>query len=85
MSGLPWKHAAALSVIALIFFYGLTGVGMVDPDEPRYASIGREMARSGDFVTPLLWGEPWFEKPALLNWMIAAGYRMGLTGETAVR
>src|SRR5688572_16556410 len=58
---------------------------MLGPDEPRYASIGREMARSGDWVTPRLWGEPWFEKPPLLYWMIAAGYRSGLSGEAAVR
>jgi 4-amino-4-deoxy-L-arabinose transferase-like glycosyltransferase len=85
LSGLPWKHAAALPVIAIIFFYGLTNVGMLGPDEPRYASVGREMARSGDFVTPRLWGEPWFEKPPLLYWMIAAGYRAGLSNEAAVR
>jgi 4-amino-4-deoxy-L-arabinose transferase-like glycosyltransferase len=85
LSGLPWKHAVALPVIAIIFFYGLTSIGMLGPDEPRYASIGREMARSGDFVTPRLWGEPWFEKPALLYWMIAAGYRAGLADEAAVR
>ncbi len=55
------------------------------PDEPRYASIGREMARSGDWVTPRLWSTPWFEKPALLYWMTAAAYRLGLQGEMASR
>jgi len=43
------------------------------------------MFRTGDFVTPKLWGEPWFEKPALLYWLIALGYRAGLTDEAAVR
>ena len=43
------------------------------------------MARSGDFVTPVLWGERWFEKPPLLYWMIAAGWGAGLTEETAAR
>ena len=44
-------------------------------------SIGREMARSGDWITPRLWGEPWFEKPALLYWMIGARIRLGLGEE----
>jgi 4-amino-4-deoxy-L-arabinose transferase-like glycosyltransferase len=57
----------------------------VDPDEPRYASIGREMVRSGDWVTPRLWGQPWFEKPALLYWMTGAGFRLGLGEEMAPR
>ena len=58
---------------------------MLGPDEPRYASIGREMARSHDFVTPRLDGKPWFEKPPLLYWMIAAGRALRLPDEWAVR
>ena len=50
---------------------------MLGPDEPRYAAIGREMARTGDFVAPVLWGKPWFEKPPLLYWMTAAATRLG--------
>ena len=43
------------------------------------------MARSGDWVTPRLWGEAWFEKPALLYWMTGAGFRLGLGDELAPR
>ena len=39
---------------------------MISTDEPRYAAIGQAMARTGDLVTPYLWGSPWFEKPPLL-------------------
>jgi 4-amino-4-deoxy-L-arabinose transferase-like glycosyltransferase len=58
---------------------------VLGPDEPRYAAIGREMARSGDWITPRLWGEPWFEKPALIYWMSGAGFRLGLGDELAPR
>ncbi len=58
---------------------------MVQPDEPRYADIGRAMARTGDWVTPHLWGHPWFEKPALLYWMTAAGFRFGFGLDLAPR
>jgi len=85
VSGIPWKHIVAVPILLLLYFYGMTRVGLLGPDEPRYAAVGREMARSGDFVTPRLWGEPWFEKPALLYWLIALGYRAGLTDEAAVR
>jgi 4-amino-4-deoxy-L-arabinose transferase-like glycosyltransferase len=43
------------------------------------------MARSGDWTTPRLWGVPWFEKPALLYWMTAAGFRFGLDNDLAPR
>ena len=61
----------------LLYFFGLTRVGMLGPDEPRYAAIGRAMAQSGDWITPRLWGHPWFEKPALLYWMTGAAFQAG--------
>ena len=58
---------------------------MVGPDEPRYAAIARDMAASGDWVTPRLNGEPWFEKPILYYWVAATGYRLLGDGELAAR
>jgi 4-amino-4-deoxy-L-arabinose transferase-like glycosyltransferase len=43
------------------------------------------MARSGDWITPRLWGAPWFEKPALLYWLSGLGFRLGLNLELAPR
>ena len=83
------KRAIALagSVIGLFFlyFFGLTRTGLIGPDEARYAAIGRAMAATGDWITPRLWGQPWFEKPALLYWMTAAGFKLGLGPELAPR
>jgi len=68
-----------------LLFFGLTATGLLGPDEPRYAAIGREMARSGDWITPRLWGEAWFEKPALLYWMTGVAFRAGLGEDLAPR
>lgn len=73
----------AVPLICLLYFYNLGAAGMLGPDEPRYAAIGREMARSGDWITPRLWGQPWFEKPALLYWMTGAGFKLGLGPDLA--
>jgi 4-amino-4-deoxy-L-arabinose transferase-like glycosyltransferase len=74
-----------LPLAYLLYFYDLGAVGLVGPDEPRYASIAREMARSGDWITPRLWGQPWFEKPALLYWMTGAAFRLGIGPDLAPR
>ena len=81
----PARYILLIPAIYILFFFRIDGLGMVGPDEPRYAAIGREMARSGDWVTPRLWGKPWFEKSPLLYWMTAAGFRLGLGEETAPR
>lgn len=75
----------ALPVAYLLYFFRLGGAGLIGPDEPRYAAIGREMAHSGDWITPRLWGQPWFEKPALLYWMTGIGFRLGLGPDIAPR
>jgi 4-amino-4-deoxy-L-arabinose transferase-like glycosyltransferase len=77
--------AAAIGLVCALYLADLTGMGMVTPDEPRYAAIGRSMASSGDWVTPRLWGDPWFEKPALLYWMTASAFKLGFNPDLAPR
>jgi 4-amino-4-deoxy-L-arabinose transferase-like glycosyltransferase len=62
--------------LLMVYLSSLGRVGFLGPDEPRYASIGREMAHSGDWVTPRLDGSPWFEKPPLLYWLTGAGHKL---------
>src|ERR1044071_8306007 len=71
--------------LLLLYLLNLGAVGFLGPDEPRYASIGREMAHSGDWVTPRLNGSAWFEKPPLLYWMTGIATRAGLRDEWAAR
>lgn len=82
-SALPLLTVAC--AIAALYLYKLGGVGVLGPDEPRYAAIGQAMARTGDYITPRLWGSPWFEKPPLLYWMTAAGTHAGFGPEVAAR
>ena len=69
----------------MVYLSSLGRVGFLGPDEPRYASIGREMARSGDWITPRLDGSAWFEKPPLLYWLTGAGQKLHLSDEWAAR
>jgi 4-amino-4-deoxy-L-arabinose transferase-like glycosyltransferase len=86
---LPLKNwtiwALVASALFFLYLFGLDRTGLLSADEPRYAAIGREMAESGDWVTPRLYGQPWFEKPPLLYWMTAAGFKAGLNEDLAPR
>ena len=66
--------------VCATYFYGLGAVPLLGPDEPRYAQVAREMFARGDWVTPTLGGHTWFEKPALLYWLMKSAY--GLFGVT---
>jgi 4-amino-4-deoxy-L-arabinose transferase-like glycosyltransferase len=74
-------HLPILLGASLIFFlYGLGSFALIGPDEPRYAQVAREMLARGDFITPTIGGHPWFEKPVLLYWLMAASMRwLGVT------
>jgi 4-amino-4-deoxy-L-arabinose transferase-like glycosyltransferase len=78
-----FSFAAMVLVFAL--FTGLASIGLVGPDEPRYAWIARDMAQSGDWVTPRLYGQPWFEKPILYYWTAAVGFKIFRSAEWAAR
>ena len=76
---------SAVVVIGICLFSHLGALGLVGPDEPRYAWIARAMAQTGDWVTPRLYGSPWFEKPILYYWAAALGFALRLPAEWAAR
>lgn len=75
----------AAVLLGACFFDRLGALGLVTPDEPRYAAIARDMVRSGDWVTPRLWGEPWFEKPPLYYWLAAISMSVMGPSEVSAR
>jgi 4-amino-4-deoxy-L-arabinose transferase-like glycosyltransferase len=71
--------------IIVCLFGQLGAIGLTGPDEPRYAWIARAMAQTGDWVTPRLYGQPWFEKPILYYWAAAIGFKLHFPAEWAAR
>jgi len=70
---------------AAFYCYGLGAIPFVGPDEPRYAEVAREMFVRHDWISPTLGGHLWFEKPALLYWLMMVGYRVLGVSEYAAR
>jgi len=80
-----WAAAGALVTALICLFSSLGAIGLLGPDEPRYAWIARAMAETGDWITPRLYGQPWFEKPVLYYWAAAFGFKLHLPAEWAAR
>jgi 4-amino-4-deoxy-L-arabinose transferase-like glycosyltransferase len=74
-----------LATLYVCYFSHLGAIGFVGPDEPRYAWIARDMIETGDWVTPRLYGKPWFEKPPLFYWGAALSFKLFGVSEAAAR
>ncbi|MDR3763693.1 MAG: glycosyltransferase family 39 protein [Acidobacteriota bacterium] len=68
-----------------LFFFRLSGIGLLGPDEPRYAQIAREMLQGHNWVTPYLYGHTWLEKPILLYWAEMLSYTLYGVADWAAR
>src|ERR1700676_3712174 len=73
------------ATLYVCYFSHLGAIGFVGPDEPRYAWIARDMAETGDWITPRLYGKPWFEKPPLYYWGAAISFKLFGISEAAAR
>ncbi|MCM8783329.1 MAG: glycosyltransferase family 39 protein, partial [Candidatus Omnitrophica bacterium] len=59
-----------LVVGCFLFFYKLGNLPLLDPDEPRYAEVAREMGERGDFLIPYFNYTPRLKKPPLFYWLV---------------
>ena len=48
-----------------IILFGIGGVPLLDPDEPVYAETAKEMLQTGDFLSPRIFGDYWYDKPPM--------------------
>lgn len=72
-------------VIFFTLFFGIGGVPLLDPDEPVYAETAREMLQTGDFLSPRIFGDYWYDKPPMYYWLVAAAFKVFGYGEFAAR
>jgi 4-amino-4-deoxy-L-arabinose transferase-like glycosyltransferase len=70
---------------AFLFFYGIGQFGLIGADEPRYAQVAREMLERHDWITPVLNGHPWLEKPPLYYWQATLAYSLFGVSDWAAR
>jgi 4-amino-4-deoxy-L-arabinose transferase-like glycosyltransferase len=81
-----WLEALAIVVLALVLnLAGNARTGLWDRDEPRYAVCVREMRERGDWIFPTFNGEPRYQKPILIYWLMRAATAVGGDNPFGVR
>jgi 4-amino-4-deoxy-L-arabinose transferase-like glycosyltransferase len=71
-----WPALLILVAVPGVLLYPCLSFHLFEPDEGRYAEIAREMLARGEWVVPLLQGEPYLDKPPLLYWVTIASFRL---------
>lgn len=71
----PAWHWLALASVCLASLVPGMNMPLFEPDETRYAEIPREMLAAQDWAVPRLDGKPYFDKPPMLYWLVAATYQ----------
>ncbi len=72
----PAIYLALLALTAVVIFAGMHALPLTDPDEVFYAGTAREMLESGSVLTPVLFGQPNFEKPPLTYWFLMGSFEV---------
>jgi len=80
-----WPVALPWLVVFFALFAWLGRVDLLSPDEARHAEIAREMLGGGHWLTPQIYGEPYYDKPALFYWLIDAGLALFRANAWAAR
>ena len=78
----------AVSLLALfvcLYLIPLSTRPLLEPDEPRYAEVPREMIATGDWVVPRINGLRYFEKPVMGYWLTAVSLKIFGENDFAVR
>ena len=74
-----------LIVSLLLFFFGGWLLPITDPTESVYALTAKEMLMAGDWMSPRIYGNFWYDKPVMFYWELLTAYKIFGVGEFASR
>ena len=71
------KDLTIIGVLALLlFFLGNWAIAITDPVESNYTLTATEMLKSGDYISPSIYGNFWYDKPDFFYWELIAAYKI---------
>ena len=76
----------SLTFLSLIlFFFGGWLIPITDPTEAVYVLTAKEMLAAGDWLSPRIYGDFWYDKPIMFYWELLAAYKIFGVNEFAAR
>ena len=71
------RYGLGIILLAAIFLLPFLGAfPLIDPDEPVYGQTAREMLAAGDWLSPRIYGQFWYDKPPLFYWLEMISYSL---------
>ena len=83
MSRKSWTVFWLAALLLLFVFNG--SLLITDSVESNYALTAKEMVVSGDWLSPQIYGQYWFDKPVFFYWLTALGFKIFGFTEFAAR
>jgi 4-amino-4-deoxy-L-arabinose transferase-like glycosyltransferase len=74
-----------LAIAAVTLVWHVSSIGLIDETEPLFVEASRQMVVTGDWVTPFVNGEPRFDKPPLIYWLMVFAFQSFGINEFAAR
>lgn len=69
------KNCILLFLFCLVLYGTFSQlIPLLDPDEPVYGETAKEMLATGDWISPRIYGEFWYDKPPLFYWLEAISF-----------
>ncbi|MBP2633286.1 MAG: hypothetical protein H6Q70_3914 [Firmicutes bacterium] len=74
---LKYKNEIMILIGSMLFYMLFNWqIPITDPVEANYAITAKEMLLSGDLLSMRIYGQYWYDKPAMIYWLIIASYKL---------
>ncbi len=71
------RNLIILTVLgAALFFLANGHIPVTDPVESNYTQTAKEMLMAGDYMSPRIFGNYWYDKPAFFYWELIAAFKV---------
>lgn len=71
------KVLVAIGIFTFIFYQLFTFfLPITDPVESNYVLTAKEMILHNEYLSPLIYGKPWYDKPIFTYWTLIASFKL---------
>lgn len=79
------ENRILIILCGFLFFFCNWLIPVTDPTENCYALTAKEMLEAGDYFSPRIYGNFWYDKPIFFYWEIMLAYKIFGVNEFALR